>query len=209
MMIKTILFDMGGVLLDLSFARCKASFQALGFDNVEELLDTSHHRGFFGMLEGGEIDEAEFYRLCKDRCSREVTDSQLEEALSSLLVRLPQEKVDYLLELRERYPLFVLSNNNPINVRKTYRIFADCGLTYDDVFKQSFYSHELKVQKPDPGIFRAAIGATGYAPSEILFIDDNPANAEGAAAMGLNALHYVPGTDLRSALEAKLDELNK
>lgn len=208
-MIKTIFFDMGGVLIDLSLSRCKASFEALGFENVDELLGTGQHSGFFGMLEGGEIDEAEFCRLCRERCTRDITDDQAADALSSLLGTVPPEKIAYLRELKDRYPLYVLSNNNPINVRKTFHIFEDCGLPFDDVFAGAFYSHELKVQKPAPGIFRAAIEATGYDPSEILFVDDSAVNAEGAAAVGLNAVHYIPGTDLRAAIENKLAELNK
>lgn len=200
---------MGGVLIDLSVSRCKASFMALGFDNVDELIGTSQHNGFFCMLEGGEIDEPEFCRLCREHCSREITDDQAADALSSLLGTVPPEKIDYLRELKDRYPLYVLSNNNPINVRRTFHIFEGCGLPFDDVFTGAFYSHELKVQKPAPGIFRAAIEATGYDPSEILFVDDSAVNVEGAAAVGLNALHYIPGTDLRAAIENKLAELNK
>lgn len=155
---------MGGVLIDLSVSRCKASFMALGFDNVDELIGTSQHNGFFCMLEGGEIDEPEFCRLCREHCSREITDDQAADALSSLLGTVPPEKIAYLRELKDRYPLYVLSNNNPINVRRTFHIFEDCGLPFDDVFTGAFYSHELKVQKPAPGIFRAAIEATGYDP---------------------------------------------
>jgi len=113
--IKNIIFDLGGVLIDLDIDRCLREFKALGVSNVEELVNSTHTAGVFSALEHGKVSPAEF----RDEIRRlagnpELTDAQIDNAWLSILLEIPQKKLDLLLRLNRKYRVFLLSNTNEI-----------------------------------------------------------------------------------------------
>ena len=198
--IRTIVFDLGGVLIDYDREACVKKFRELGFDNAEELIGPYSTAGCLLKLESGAIDREEFYKELMQSAPRPITVGQINEAMYSFMLDIPEYKLDMLTDLRNRgYLLFMLSNTNPIlmSLIKEQR-FTIQGKTIDDYFDQLFLSYEMKAVKPHPEIFRQMIADTGIRPEESLFIDDSAANIETGKALGFDTYLAAPHEDFRS-----------
>ena len=190
-MIKGIILDMGGVIIDLDRERCIESFHALGCNAIDGMLDAYHQRGLFADLETGKISAREFCESIAEYCNPGVTHRQIEDAFLSFCIGVKPYKWELIKELGAKYDLFVLSNNNPICTRRFYHLMEEAGLL--GYFRDMFFSYRLGMLKPSPGIYRALISKVGCRPDEILFVDDSTANVEGAVDVGINAVLYEDG----------------
>lgn len=182
-----LLFDFGVVLVDLARQRCVDAFAALGFDIVP-YLGTYAQKGLFARYERGEVTTAAFCQQLRPACRAGVTDEQIIAAWNSYLTGIPAERLDLLMRLRARYPLFVLSNTNEAHwamARRDY--FSYRGERVDTLFRHTFLSYELGVEKPNPQIFARTIEGIGCAPDEIVFFDDSEVNCAAARAAGMHA----------------------
>lgn len=208
-MIKAIFFDMGGVLVDLRMEECKEAFKSrIGFHKIDELLDPCHQKGIIGDMEAGRIGAPEFCDEVRKDCPGNPSDEMIFDAFNELLGPVPAEKLDYLKRLCKRYPLFLLSNANPIAMQRVHEIFASMGGAMEDVFRDIYVSCFLKMLKPGAEIFHEAARRSGFREDEILFIDDSLPNVEGAIAAGYNAVYYERGTDLETLVENELKKYN-
>ena len=200
-MIRAIVFDLGGVLIDLSFSSCVRSFQeVLGYGRITELLDLSHQKGIYGDMEAGLIT-ADAFRAAVLRDSRPgCVPSDVDRAMAGLLIGMDPAKVTLLEELAEKYAIYGLSNNNEISTARMHEIFEENGLDWRRVFRKEFLSYQMKMMKPSREIFDAAAAEIGLPPEEILFVDDSQKNVDGAVAAGWQAVLYVQGTDLGACL---------
>lgn len=191
-MIKAVVFDMGGVVLPLDIQQSIRNFkEKAGFLDIENYLDPYHQKGFISDFEIGAIDEDEFYRQALIHCRPGTTAQTVEQCLNSLVLSINQDALKLFGELKGKYSLFILSNNNPISMRAFRSRLADAGLSIDDVFTGSFFSYKLKMLKPSEEIYRAMIKGTGFRPEEILFIDDSPLNIQYAQVLGIRTLLYI------------------
>ncbi len=199
-MIKNIIFDLGGVIIDLDRKRCLDNFrELLGFPDFGIYLSAYLQGGFFADFEDGAIDAAEFRRHIRERSSnKDVADSQIDFALSSFLSGIKEEKGEMLLALKKRgYKLYLLSNNNPIAWRRSEELLLEStGISGGGIFDGLFLSYLMKLSKPGRGIFEKVLLDTGVAPQETLFIDDAPANIETASGMGFATILYNPEESL-------------
>ena len=204
-MTKALIFDLGGVLVDLDLQNCKRHFkEVLGFQRITEILDPCHQKGIYSDLEEGLLSEEEFKSIILSESALGSTPAQVDECMWSLLVNMDAYKVPYLNELSSKYDLYILSNNNPISMRRCHEVFAQTGLDYEKVFKKEFISYQMKLLKPGKEIFTETIRQIGCAPEEALFIDDSPANVEGARNAGVPSLLYKQGSDLTVSLNRRL-----
>lgn len=186
-MIQTLLFDFGGVLVDLDRSRCIEAFRALGFD-VEPYLGAYRQGGAFARLESGEISVAEFCESLRRESGINRPDAGFIAAWEAYLTELPAERLDMLLRLKKKYRLALLSNTNAVHWRMAEeRFFRYKGLRVTDFFEAIFLSHELHVQKPDAAIFELAVRGLECKPDEVLFLDDSAVNCAAARRAGLQA----------------------
>lgn len=191
-MIKAVVFDMGGVVLPLDVQRGIINFkERAGFMDIENYLDPCHQKGFIKDLEEGRIDEDEFYREALLHCNSSATQEMIEECFNSLILGVNPDALRLFSELKGKYRLYVLSNNNPISMRAFRKLLAQSGMVMEDIFTDMFFSFKLKMLKPSTQIYEAMIKGTGVLPEEILFIDDSPLNIEFAARQGVRTLTYV------------------
>ena len=202
---KAIVFDLGGVLIDLDFDRSILAFEeVLGYGKIRELLDLSHQKGIYGDMEAGLITADEFRAEVLRESRPGSTPADVDRAMAGLLVGMDPKKVPFLERLSRKYPLYCLSNNNEISVRRMHEIYEENGLDWQRIFRKEFLSNRMKLMKPSRGIFDAVTAEIGLPPSEILFVDDSQKNIDGALAAGWQAVLYTQGTDLGACLEPYL-----
>ena len=196
-MVKAIVFDIGGVLIDLDLDRCIRAFrEILGFDRITELLDPSHQKGIYGEMEAGRLSAGHFRDLILAESRPGSRPEDVDQAMAALLVEMPSVTAQLVKDLATRYPLYLLSNNNPISMARTYAIFRENGIEPETTFRGQFISCEMKLMKPSQACYQEVIRRIGLPAQEILFIDDNAANVDAARVSGLQARYYIPGADL-------------
>ena len=196
-MIRAIVFDLGGVLIDLDFDNCVRSFrEILGYERITELLDLYHQKGIYGDMEGGLVTADEFRAEILKESRPGCVPADVDRAMAGLLIGMDPRKVPLLEKLAEKYPVYGLSNNNEISVIRMHEIYEENGLDWQKVFRKEFLSCRMKLLKPSREIFDAAAAEIGFPPAEILFVDDSQKNVDGAVAAGWQAALYVQGTDL-------------
>lgn len=205
-MIKAVMLDMGGVIVDLDIAASREAYRTeLGFERIGEFLDPCHQQGFFNDLEEGKLDEQQFLQAMKPYCRPGITMEMVRACLHKLLVGIPAGKAEYLKDLATRYPLYLLSNNNCIAMPRCEEIFREAGIPVETLFKDVFVSYRMKLIKPGEAIYRESVRRTGLDAGEILFIDDSQSNVDAARSTGIKAAFYERGTDLGALIESLLD----
>lgn len=194
--LKNIIFDFGGVLVDLDRQAVFDAFQKLGVRQIEQW--NKFDLAPFVALENGTCTEADFYQQLRDLADLrpEITDMELAHAWNSMLVRIPKQRLEALLRLRQRYRVFLLSNTNSIHWEYSERhLFSTMGLSAQDYFDRIYLSYELHLQKPDEAIFRKVLEAESLEPSETIFIDDLEANCVAARNLGLQTFTPLEADD--------------
>lgn len=196
--IKNIVFDLGGVLLDLDRQAAVDKFIELGYSQADDLLDPYRQKGIFLQLEKGEVTPEELYEYIQRQTDVPISPEQINEALCKFLVGLPEYKLDMLRELKQDYNIYMLSNTNAIMfpyVAKTY--FTQQGLGLEDYFDRTFLSYEMDCVKPDEKIYTKMLSEGGFKAQESLFIDDASANIAIAKELGFYTYLAKPKEDFR------------
>ncbi len=188
---KHLIFDFGGVRVLLDKARIVHNFARLGFD-ITPYLGTYRQAGVFSELERGTISIkdfcAEIRRLAGEEHAALLTDEAIIAAWQSYLTEIPLERLRTLERLRKNYRLYALSNTNEIHWRMGLDdLFRRDGKRFEDYFDGAFLSYELKMEKPEPALYRHIIDSLGGKGEDCLFFDDSIVNCEAAIACGLPA----------------------
>lgn len=209
-MIKAVIFDLGGVFIDLDMQKGIDSFRyEAGSDALADSLDPCHQKGLFKDLEAGILSEDDFYEKAVGLCGRPASRELISRCFNSILLGVDPAKVDYIRRLSGRYPLFILSNNNPVTWHGCERMMADAGLPLAEYFRECFISYRFRILKPNLEIFIQSARRTGFKPSEILFIDDSSRNVEAAREAGMHAAHYPIGSNLEEIVENAIREADE
>ena len=204
---KALIFDMGGVLVDLDLEACKRAFkEGLCYERIEEILDACHQKGIFGDMEEGKLSADEFRIAVLSESRPGAVASDVDTALSKILVGIDSYKIELLKKLSESYDIYMLSNNNPIVVPIASRMFAEGGFSMEEDFKKCYFSYKMKALKPSTDFYKAVIEDVGLPSEQMLFIDDSQLNVDGAMAAGLPSVYYQPGTDLATLLAEVLGD---
>ncbi len=200
-MIKNLLFDLGGVIMNIRRENCVAAFAALGMADADTLLGDYKQAGVFAGIEDGSLTVAEFHDEIRRIIGREVKDEDIDEAYCKFLTGIPAARLEALERLHKQYGVYMLSNTNPIMWDSEIdRQFRKLGHDVDYYFDGTVTSFEIKAMKPDRRIFEAAIMRFGISPEETLFLDDSKANCDAAAAMGFRTLLVAPGCEFAQLL---------
>ncbi len=192
--IKNIIFDLGGIFLDIDLQLTKNAFSDLGFADFSSIYSFSSAGQLFEDLETGKITEAQFYDGIRGISGLQLTDEQIRNAWNALLLRFPPERISWLIAIKEKYKVYLFSNTNKIHYDLFSRQFSgqSGGVHFNDYFIKAWYSHEVGMRKPYPQSFSALLEREGLVASETLFIDDTLVNIEGAEQAGLKTIHLVP-----------------
>lgn len=206
---KAIIFDMGGVLIDLDMEGCKRAFvENLGFHEIHTILDPCHQKGIIGDLEEGLVDADEFRAYVLERSNPGVLPHLVDEAFWQILLSIAPEKIDLLKRLSGKYDLYMLSNNNPVCLPRSEAMFEEAGFPIYENFKKCYMSFQMKALKPSEKFYKAVVTDIPLPAEEMIFVDDSQTNVDGAIAAGLPAVYYKPGTDLASVLADALNDMS-
>ncbi|MEG1672733.1 MAG: HAD family phosphatase [Alistipes sp.] len=207
--IKNIVFDLGGVLIDLDKQRCIDAFNRLGFPQIETLIDFYYPAEIFNRLERGEVDAHTVCEYIRTEARKpEITDAQIHHAYQMFLAELPAAKLELIMQLRTAGKhTYLLSNTNEMVWDDVEAKFvAANGHPIGDYFDRIYLSYEMGDLKPSPTIFQRVIADSGIVPEQTLFIDDGEQNVIAAHALGFNVYMPQPREDFSHLFS---DLLNK
>lgn len=187
--IKNIIFDLGGVIIDLERRKAVDALDRLGLKDASALLGEYEQKGPFLLLEKGEISSSEVFDILLPHCNPGTTCTQIRDAFEEFLEDIPLERLKMLDKLRDKgYKLYVLSNTNPIMFNHWIdNAFRSDGKAMKDYFDGIVTSFQERTCKPDPRIFKNLISRYNLLPEETIMLDDSEANVESAKSVGLNA----------------------
>lgn len=191
--IRNIILDLGGVILELDVDRTIRAFHKLGFPPLESADIILSRYPFFLDFEIGKLSRVEFIRKVMEISGDHVTREKVLEAWNAMILGFNPETIEFLLDLRGRYRLFLLSNTNAIH-EFTYNSLLQKvhGIeNLDRIFEKVYYSHRLHLRKPDPGIFMHVLKEANLEPGECLYVDDTREHTESANSIGIRAYHLA------------------
>ena len=204
---KAVIFDMGGVLIDLDVPRCIQAFiDDLDYPQITQIIDPCHQKGIFGDMEEGKVSADEFRAYVLKDARKGATPEDVDKALWNILVGIEPYKIPFLKRLAENYDVYMLSNNNPICTPRAEVMFEEAGFSMTKDFKKCYISYKLKALKPSAECFHAIMEDIGIPAENMLFIDDSQKNVDGSIAAGLPAVYYEPGSDLAALLAETLND---
>lgn len=186
-MIKTIIFDMGGVVITLDNREAGKRFVELGLKNFNELMDPYKQNGINGDLEEGKLSEEEYRHKMSQMLGREVSFEELKHCWLGYVKDVPARKLMTLRNLKKQgYRVVLLSNTNPYMSSFTdSEEFSGDGHPIGDYFDAMYRSYEVKYMKPDENFFRYVLTQEKALADECLFIDDGPRNCCAASELGI------------------------
>lgn len=196
--IKNIIFDLGGVFLDIDFSKTEKAFEELGLKDFKNFFSQHNASPLFEDLETGKLTPQAFYDAFRKETGLPLTDSQIKTAWNALLGQFSVDKITWLQQIKQRYKIYLFSNTNLIHYNRFQQLYRDCtGLqNFDDTFIKAHYSHELGLRKPYPESFMHLLQIEKLEAAETLFIDDTVGNIEGAKQAGLQTVLLLPPTTL-------------
>ena len=187
--IKNIIFDLGGVILNLDYTKTDKEFHKLGLNNFSKLYGKKKQSKIFDDFEKGRFSAEKFIFLIKQSENLKLKDSDFINAWNAMLLEIPKERMEFIKRLKKDYNIYLLSNTNEIHIKKFeadlrknnwLRDFQDC-------FDQVYYSSNMGMRKPDYDCFNKVLEDHNLKAHETLFIDDSVQHIEGAKKVGINA----------------------
>ena len=184
---RNIIFDLGGVILDLDVPRTLEAFSRASGLTIERVMHLFRSSAGFEKYERGEFDDDQFRSFVRRLYEISITDDELDQCWNAMLGPIPAAKLELLTRLKEKYPTYLLSNTNTIHLDYVNSVILPAQNTpsLDDYFHRAYYSHFMGKRKPEPEIFEQVLAENNLKASETLFLDDNADNIAGAAAVGL------------------------
>lgn len=204
-MIKNLLFDLGGVIIDIERNRCVLAFDALGLEDADSYFGDFAQKGVFMQIEDGSIGVDEFHNYLRHRLPSGTTNDQIDEAFQKFIIGIPRHRLEKLRELRKQgYGIYLISNTNPIMWNGIIDSeFRKEGLKREDYFDGMVTSFEAKSAKPDTEIFLKLTQEYGIRPEETLFFDDSEMNVNAGRTLGFKTALVKPGTEFYDYIPAE------
>lgn len=189
--VQNIIFDLGGVFLNIDYGATREAFIKMGVIDFDALFTQSHANHLFEKLETGKVTPEEFYQEFREQTGLQVTDEQIRDAWNAMLLDFPQERLEWLDQVKDKYKIYLFSNTNQIHHEAFSAHFKaqQNGRNFDDFFIKAYYSHTLGLRKPYAASFLELCRLEGIDPLNTLFIDDTSKNIEGAQEAGLQTVY--------------------
>jgi len=207
-MLPNLLFDFGGVIIDIEYARTPDALRRLSRAGSTVEFSQASQAELFDQLETGQLTPAEFRTALRTHYELAATDAEIDAAWNALLLDVPAERLALIGELRRQgHATALLSNTNQLHIEEVNRRLArQYGFKHGiaDCLDRVFYSQEVGLRKPGEEIFHHALREMNWQPADTLFIEDSPQHIATARRLGLRVLHLAPPLTLTTALPAAL-----
>jgi putative hydrolase of the HAD superfamily len=201
--IKNIIFDLGGVIINLDIRATASAFKKLGLDDFDKVYSQLSQSNLVDQFDKGIINEDDFFNGIKKQFNLQHTRQQLEQAWNAMLLDFPRRRMESLKKYREEYRTFLLSNTNETHIREFHRtLHQNIGVRdLEEFFEKVYYSCRTGMRKPDKEIFELVLKENKLDPAETLFIDDTIHHVEGAKRLGINAILLGKGEEFDDVLK--------
>jgi epoxide hydrolase-like predicted phosphatase len=188
--IKNIIFDLGGVIINLDIPLTIKEFNKLSRKPFESIYTQLQQSPVFDQFDKGEISEVDFFNVLNHALEDSIQNEKLLFAWNAMLLDFPIHRLELLEQLKPKYRLFLLSNTNETHVtefeKQLFNMHGHKNL--EPFFEKVYYSCRMNMRKPNADIFEFVLKKNGLNPSETLFIDDSPQHVEGAVKIGIKAV---------------------
>lgn len=205
-MIKNLLLDMGGVILDVSYQRVIETFKSYGIENFDKVYTQAKQVEIIDLFEEGKCSAEEFRDGVRKLVGKELSNEQIDKAWFSMILEIPRDVIQLLGILKLKYRLFLFSNTNVLHIEYLKKEFErQLGFDlFNCVFDKAFFSNEIHHRKPHPESFKYVLEQAGIEAEETLFIDDSKQHLEGASKVGLNTYWLTNGETLIDLYDKKI-----
>ncbi|TSA33213.1 MAG: HAD family phosphatase [Porphyromonadaceae bacterium] len=202
--IKNIVFDLGGVLMNIDFKRTFDAFEIIGFHGAEQAFHDPDINRLCMDFETGVYCSIEMRRKFREMTGFKCTDIQFDKAWNALLIDFPPERIMRVQQLAKKYKTYLLSNTNPIHAKHfNAELDKHFGIeSMDHLLDKAWYSYNLGMRKPDERIYHKVLKASRLDPAETLYVDDYESNVRIAESIGLHGIYI---TDQFTIMEALAD----
>ncbi|MBS1627627.1 MAG: HAD family phosphatase [Bacteroidetes bacterium] len=192
-LIKNIIFDLGGVFLNLNYQLTQDAFTQAGVKNFKELFTQHHSNKLFIDLETGKITEEVFYDRFRKETQTNLSDNTIKTAWNAMLLNFPTERIEWLEQINKKYNVFLFSNTNQIHYDAFMNIIKQTfgSLNFNGLFIKTYYSQQIGLRKPNKEAFEFILNDQNLTITETLFIDDTLENIKTANKIGLQTIHLV------------------
>ena len=201
--IKNIIFDLGGVILDIDESIVYKELEKMGI-NVSELAHSKEFMDIFSKFDIGVYTAPTFRKKIKALLGQEkMTDQKFDAIWNAMLLDIPRERIEAIEKVKKHYKIFLMSNSNVIH----YDLYVrDLQLRFgynefDELFNKSYFSFAEHLEKPDPRFFELILDHEGLIPEETLFIDDTAENIKVAKSLGIHTYHIRRDELVRNLFE--------
>jgi putative hydrolase of the HAD superfamily len=201
--IKNIIFDLGGVIINLDIPKTISEFNKLSNQPFESIYNQLQQTPVFDLFDKGQITEKDFFVELKKALQNDVTDEELLFAWNAMLLDFPKHRLELLSKLKPNYRLFLLSNTNESHVLEFEKtLFASHGYqNLEPFFEKVYYSCRMNQRKPNADIFESVLNENNLIAEETLFIDDSPQHVEGALTLGIKAMLLEKNNEVEDLLK--------
>jgi len=199
MELKTIIFDFGGVILDIDPQLTINEFEKLGMNNSASFQKPDFINQIIRKFEKGILTPEAFRDKIKTYTNKDVTNQQIDDAWNALLFDIPAERIEVIEQVKKHYKILLLSNSNEIH----YDLYVrDLQLRFgynefDELFDKAYFSFDLHLSKPNPDIYQFVMNQHKLVPEETLFIDDNLDNINAAKSFGWKTYRLIAPERIR------------
>ncbi len=199
--IKNIIFDFGGVILNIDYQLTIDAFYELGIKNFKELYSQASQTNIFDLLETGKITPQEFRDGLRKLIRINLTDKEIDTAWNKILLDIPYARIELLMRLRKDFNIYLLSNTNAIHYDIYINEIYKAGYkSFDEIFKKAYFSHKVGLRKPNIDIYEYVLKEEHLIPEETLFIDDSFQNLVPAMELGINTYLMKKDDEITSLL---------
>ncbi|MGZ3883314.1 MAG: HAD family hydrolase [Bacteroidia bacterium] len=201
--IKNVIFDLGGVIINLDLNRTIREFNRVSQIPFENIYTQAAQAELFNLFDKGKIPESDFFAELKKQIAFTGSDDVLIKAWNAMLLDVPEQRLDVLVEMKHNYNTFLLSNTCETHISAFEReLHREHGVkNFNDYFDKVYYSCRLGMRKPDKEIFEFVLTENSLDPAETVFIDDSIQHVQSAGACGINAFLLEKNMEVGSLLK--------
>ena len=201
--IKNIIFDFGGVIINIDYTKSINEFKKLGIKKSEHLYSKERQSNLFDLLEKGQISEDEFLTILK-KLTKKKDEKKIKDAWNSMLLDIPVERIHLLNKIKSKYKLYLLSNTNEIHIKEIKkRIGNKNWIQFVNLFNNVYLSYEVKLRKPEQEIFKCLLEKEKINAEETLFIDDSIQHIKSAQKLNIHSYHLKDNENITKLFSDK------